>query len=64
MDQRENLDIQARYDQAMADADIEGLPRIPKLEAMVADWDKLELSDEDRIARLKEYFRANTPPIK
>ena len=64
MNKKENTDIQTRYDQAMADADIEGLPRIPELEAMIADWDKLELGDEDRITLLKEYFRTKTPPIE
>lgn len=64
MNKKENTNTQARYAQAMADADIEGLPRIPELEEMIADWDKIELSDEDRIARLKEYFRTNTPPIE
>ena len=53
-----------RYDQAMVDADIESLPRIPDLEAIIAGWDEVGISDEERLARLAAYFQSETPRIE
>lgn len=64
MNDKEQIEARRRYDQAMVDADIEQLPRLPELEAIIAGWDEVGLSDEDRMARLRAYFRNGTPRIQ
>ena len=45
-----------RADQAMADADIEGLARDAEAEALIAAMDAEGLSPVERIARLRTFF--------
>ncbi|MGD9537104.1 MAG: hypothetical protein AB7P52_05045 [Alphaproteobacteria bacterium] len=52
---------QARYRQAMVDADIEGLARDPGAEKLVEDMRAQGVSVEERIERLKAFF-ANKEP--
>ena len=47
---------QYRYEQAMIDADIEGLARDPEAEALVEQWREDGVSVEDRIERLKQFY--------
>lgn len=49
-----------RYEQAMVDADIEGVARSPEVEAMIAAWDAEGVDDEEQIRRLKAWFRARS----
>ena len=53
------LDIAARerYEQALVDADIEGMPRSPEIEAMIAEWDAAGLDIAEQISRLKAHVR-------
>lgn len=44
-----------RYEQALVDADIEGLPRSPEIEAMIAEWEAAGLDVAEQIARLRSY---------
>ena len=46
-----------RYQQAMIDADIEGLPRSPEIDEMIAEWDREGVDHEEQIRRLKLYFK-------
>lgn len=46
-----------RYQQALIDADIEGLAADPEAEALVAAWRAEGLDAETRIARLKALYR-------
>jgi hypothetical protein len=48
--------VRERYEQAMVDADIEGLARSPALEAIVAGWDVEGIDDAERLRRLRAYF--------
>ena len=52
----DQTELERRYAQAMTDADIEGLPRLPALEARIAEWDAEGLGDEDRLLRLHDFF--------
>ena len=52
----ENVAARERYEQAMVDADIEGLARSPAIEAMIAGWDADGIDDAEQIRRLKTYF--------
>lgn len=47
-----------RREQAEISNDIEGLPRDPHADAMVAALDALDLTDEQRIQALTAYFKA------
>ncbi len=64
MNPKETAIAKRRYDQAMVDADIESLPRIPDLEAIIDGWDEIGLSDKERLARLAAYFKSETPRIE
>lgn len=50
-------DALERYESAMVDADIEGLPRDPEAEALVEKWRAEGLSPEARIARLVDHYQ-------
>ena len=52
-----------RYEQAMVDADIEGLPRSPEIEAMIARWDAEGIDAEEQIRRLKAHFAERSAGI-
>lgn len=52
-----NIDARQRYDQAMVDADIEGMAKDPEIEALVAGWRAEGIDAETRIARLKQLYR-------
>lgn len=52
-----------RYEQAMVDADIEGLPRSPEIEAMIAEWDAKGIGGKEQIRRLKAFFAAQGPEV-
>jgi len=54
----EKAEAKARFDQAMIDADIEGLARDPEAEALVDRWRKEDVLVEERIERLKALYRA------
>ncbi len=45
-----------RYEQAMVDADIEGLARDPEAEKLSAEMDTQGIPIEEQISRLKVYF--------
>jgi hypothetical protein len=47
-----------RYEQTMVDADIEGAPRSPEIEAMIDLWDREGVDDAEQIRRLTAYFRS------
>jgi hypothetical protein len=47
-----------RREQMELSNDIEGLPRDPHADAMIAGLDALDLTDEQRIAAMKSYFIA------
>ncbi|MEM8625495.1 MAG: hypothetical protein AAGG47_18520 [Pseudomonadota bacterium] len=44
------------YQQAMVDADIEGLARSPEIEARIAAWEADGLDPAEQIDKLKRYF--------
>ncbi|MEO1316435.1 MAG: hypothetical protein AAFW01_07590 [Pseudomonadota bacterium] len=44
------------YQQAMTDADIEGLARSPEIEAQIAAWEADGLDPAEQIDKLKRYF--------
>ncbi|WP_299866721.1 hypothetical protein [uncultured Roseobacter sp.] len=52
-----NPEASERYESAMVDADIEGLPRDPKAESLVEKWRAKGLSPEARIARLIDFCK-------
>lgn len=54
-----NLVARERYEQAMVDADIEGLARSPEIEAGIAEWDAAGIDTEEQIRRLKILFTAD-----
>lgn len=56
-DLKEKLAAKARYEQAMIDADIEGLARDPEAEALVEQWRNAGIPVEDRIERLKALYQ-------
>lgn len=39
-------------------SDISGLPRVPRVEAMVTVLDALNLPDDDRVAAMTAYFKS------
>ena len=45
-----------RYEQAMIDADIEGLPRDTEAELLIAEMNEQGLSPEQQIERIKQLF--------
>lgn len=45
-----------RYQQAMVDADIEGLARNPETEKLIKIWQAQGVSISERIERLKQYY--------
>lgn len=49
-------DAKLRYDQAMVDADIEGMARDLEVEAFVREMDKQGLRADLRIKRLKAFL--------
>ena len=44
------------FQQAMVDADIEGLGRSPEIEAQIAAWEADGLDPAEQIDKLKRYF--------
>lgn len=58
-----NMAARERYEQAMVDADIEGAPRSPEIEAMLAEWDAKGIDDEEQIRRLKAHFAERSPEV-
>ena len=50
-------DALERYESAMVDADIEGIPRDPETEALVEKWRAEGLSPEARVARLVDHYQ-------
>lgn len=58
---KSNAAARRRYGQAMVDADIESLARSPEIEAMIAEWDRRGIDDEEQIRRLKSVFAARNP---
>ena len=48
-----------RAEQAHIDADIEGIARHEDTRALIAEMDRLGLSPEARLARLREHYAAN-----
>lgn len=46
-----------RYESAMVDADIEGLPRDSEAEALVEKWRAEGISTETQIALLKDLYQ-------
>ena len=55
--------VRARYEQAMVDADIEGLARDAETEALIEQWHADGLTPDECIERLKAlvYQRQLTP---
>lgn len=47
---------QHRYEQAMIDADIEGLAQDPEAEALVAQWTKDGVDHDEQLKRLIERY--------
>ena len=45
-----------RFEQAMVDADIEGLARNSETEQLFAEMDRLGLSQEERVRRVVAYY--------
>ena len=51
-------DVAWRSQQAHVDADIEGLPRNPETERLLAQWAAEGLTIERKIQRIKAYYAA------
>lgn len=51
-----NAEARERYEQALVDADIEGLARDSEAEKLAAQMDAEGVPIEDQIKRLKAYF--------
>lgn len=49
-----------RYEQAHVDADIEGMARDPKLDALHEQWEQDNVPHEERICRLIELAKSGT----
>ncbi|MEM7528443.1 MAG: hypothetical protein AAF416_12275 [Pseudomonadota bacterium] len=52
---QKNTDVDL-FEQAMVDADIEGLARSPEIEAQIAAWEADGLDPAEQIDKLKRYF--------
>lgn len=52
---------QYRADQAMIDADIEGMARDPELESLIEAWEAEGLPNNEIKARISAYFTADEP---
>ena len=50
-------EAQKRYEQAMIDADISGLPRDPEAEALVEQWTKEGVSHGEQLQRLLDRHK-------
>lgn len=57
------LEAKWRYDQAMIDADIEGLPRDPESEVLIEQWREEGVPIEERIERLKQLYRSRSDKL-
>lgn len=59
----EKLEAKRRYDQAMIDADIEGLARDPEAEALVEQWMEEGVPIDERMERLKQFLRSRSDKL-